>query len=98
MVFVVKRYVSSHLSLRHFEVAHLFPKDPTYSLSGARVMPEIAGWLVSKETNKENDLSTNLTPLILPSLIMDAVQNLPPHQQQQFMQHLEQMQTKDSLS
>jgi hypothetical protein len=29
---------------------------------------------------------------------MDAVQNLPPYKQQEFMQHLEQMQLKDSLS
>jgi len=29
---------------------------------------------------------------------MEQVQNLPPHQQQQFMQHLEQMQMKDSLT
>ncbi|KAL3934557.1 MAG: hypothetical protein SGBAC_009748 [Bacillariaceae sp.] len=29
---------------------------------------------------------------------MQAVQNLPAHQQQEFMQHLEQMQLKDSLT
>mmetsp|Transcript_557 Transcript_557/g.921 ORF Transcript_557/g.921 Transcript_557/m.921 type:complete len:101 (+) Transcript_557:105-407(+) len=29
---------------------------------------------------------------------MEAVQQLPPHQQQQFMQSLEQMQMKDSLN
>ena len=29
---------------------------------------------------------------------MDAVQNLPPHKQQEFMVHLEQMQLKDSLT
>lgn len=29
---------------------------------------------------------------------MDAVQNLAPYQQQEFMKHLEQMQLKDSLS
>jgi len=29
---------------------------------------------------------------------MDAVQNLPPYKQQEFMAHLEQMQLKDSLS
>ena len=29
---------------------------------------------------------------------MDAVQQLPPHQQQEFMKHLEQMQLKDSLT
>ncbi len=28
---------------------------------------------------------------------MDAVANLPPHKQQEFMQYLEQMQLKDSL-
>jgi hypothetical protein len=29
---------------------------------------------------------------------MEGVQNLPAHQQQEFMTHLEQMQMKDSLS
>mmetsp|Transcript_8610 Transcript_8610/g.21166 ORF Transcript_8610/g.21166 Transcript_8610/m.21166 type:complete len:96 (+) Transcript_8610:3578-3865(+) len=29
---------------------------------------------------------------------MDAVANLPPHKQQEFMQYLEQMQLKDSLT
>eukprot|EP00535_Pseudo-nitzschia_heimii_P007110 CAMPEP_0197174132 /NCGR_PEP_ID=MMETSP1423-20130617/789_1 /TAXON_ID=476441 /ORGANISM="Pseudo-nitzschia heimii, Strain UNC1101" /LENGTH=97 /DNA_ID=CAMNT_0042623031 /DNA_START=84 /DNA_END=377 /DNA_ORIENTATION=+ len=29
---------------------------------------------------------------------MDAVASLPPHKQQEFMQHLEQMQLKDSLT
>mmetsp|Transcript_27183 Transcript_27183/g.65973 ORF Transcript_27183/g.65973 Transcript_27183/m.65973 type:complete len:99 (+) Transcript_27183:56-352(+) len=29
---------------------------------------------------------------------MEAVQNLPAHQQQEFMKHLEQMQLKDSLT
>ena len=31
-------------------------------------------------------------------LIMEAVQNLAPYQQQEFMKHLEQMQLKDSLA
>lgn len=29
---------------------------------------------------------------------MDAIQNLPPHQQKEFMERLEQMQMKDSLT
>jgi hypothetical protein len=29
---------------------------------------------------------------------MEGVQNLPPHQQQAFMKHLENMQIKDSLT
>jgi hypothetical protein len=42
--------------------------------------------------------SIRLPRNILAYLKMEAVQSLPPHQQQQFMAHLEQMQLKDSLT
>ena len=51
--------------------------------------------LSSTKTNTQQHYCTTVQPQERDT--MEGVSQLPPHQQQQFMKHLEQMQMKDSL-